>query len=141
MKRYSFKDIIVLVNGIELTGWAAGDDVISVKRRTDSAEDEVGAGGDMMVSISSDKSGEFAFKLQQTSPSNKYLNGLVIAQENIKGWVPIVIATKDSYRNDICTGLSGYIKKPADMVRGKKGNNQEWVLVTERLDILFGDSK
>jgi hypothetical protein len=141
MRRYSFKDIIVLVNGLEITGWASGDDSIKVSRREDSASDEVGAGGDMMVSISANRSGEFTFKLQQTSSSNKMLLALMTQQEDIKDWVPITVSTKDSYRNDIATGLQGYIKKPAEMQRGEKGQNQEWAIVVERLDLMFGDTK
>ena len=76
MKRYSFQDTVVLVNGVEITGWADGDDVIGIKRRVDSVSDKMGASGEMMVSVSADRSGEISFKLQQTSSSNKYLNQL-----------------------------------------------------------------
>ena len=61
MKVYSFQNTVMLVNGVEITGWADGDDVIKIARRADSASDKIGASGDMMVSISADKSGEFTF--------------------------------------------------------------------------------
>lgn len=141
MKRYSFKDWMPTVNGVEITGFAPGDDVITAKRRNDSASDAVGAGGEMMVSISADKSGEISFKLLQTSSSNKYLWGLTELQESVKGFVPIIVGMRDTYRNDVATGLQGYIKKMPDMVRGQKGGTQEWVIVVERLDLLFGDVK
>lgn len=140
MKVYSFQNTVMLVNGVEITGWADGDDVINISRRTDSASDKVGADGNMMVSISADKSGEFAFKLQQTSSSNKYLNSLCALQEGgAKTFVPVNVLFQDTYRNDLATGTIGYIKKPADVQRGAQGNNQEWIVVVERLDLLLGD--
>lgn len=139
MKRYSFQDVVLLINGVEITGWAEGDDVIQAKRRNDSISDSMGAGGEMMVSVSADKSGEFTFKLQQTSSSNKYLSGMLNLQEaGGSVFVPVTVLLKDSYRQDIATGTVGYLKKPADMVRGAKGNTQEWVVVTERMDLVFG---
>lgn len=140
MKVYSFNNTVMLVNGVEITGWDEGDDVIQIKRRSDSASDKVGAGGEMMVSLSSDKSGEITFKLQQTSSSNKYLNSLCALQEGgAKTFVPVNTLFQDTYRQDLATGTIGYIKKPADMTRGAKATSQEWVIVTERLDLLLGD--
>lgn len=140
MRVYSFSNTVVLVNGVELTGWAEGDDVIKMNRRVDSGSDKVGSGGDMMVSISSDKSGEMAFKIQQTSPSNKYLTALcALAEGGAETFVPVNVLFQDTYRKDIAVGSVGYIKKPADLTRGEKGNNTEWMIVVERLDMLLGD--
>ena len=140
MKVYSFQNTVMLVNGVEITGWSDGDDVIQIKRRADSASDKVGAGGSMMVSLSSDKSGEFTFKLQQTSSSNKFLAGLCALQEGgAKTFVPVTCLFQDTYRQDLATGTVGYLKKPADLSRGDKAGDQEWTIVVERLDMLLGD--
>lgn len=140
MRAYSFQNIVVLVNGVELTGWADGDDVVAVKRRVDSASDKVGADGKMMVSISADKSGEITFKLQQTSSANKYLNDLAHRQEaGVSQFVPVTVLVQDTFRQDLATGTVGYLKKPADVQRGEKGSTQEWAIVVERLDLVFGD--
>ena len=140
MKIYSFINTVVIVNGVELTGWADGDDVIKISRRTDAASDKIGADGSMMVALSADKSGEFVFKLMQTSPSNKYLSGLTALQENSpKTFIPCVVLFQDSFRNDLSTGTLGYIKKQPEVQRGMAGNAQEWTVVVERLDLLLGD--
>lgn len=140
MKVYSFLNTVVIVNGVELTGFADGDDVIDIKRRTDSASDKVGADGAMLISLSADKSGEFTFKLQQTSPSNKFLASLIALQEGgAKTFVPVTVLFQDTYRQDLATGTVGYLKKPADVTRGAQGNTQEWTVVVERLDLLLGD--
>lgn len=139
MKRYSFLDTIMIVNGVEITGWDEGDDVIDIARRVDSASDKVGAGGEMMVSVSADKSGEFKFKLMQTSSSNVFLMSLCALQEaGGSEFIPVACLFQDTYRNDLASGTAGYIKKPTDMKRGSKGQSQEWTIVSERLDLLFG---
>lgn len=140
MKRYSFKDTIMVVNGLEITGWDEGDDVIDISRREDSISDKVGAGGEMMASVSADRSGSIKIKLQQTSSSNKFLMALCAVQEAAgSDFVPVACMFQDTYRNDLAAGTQGYIKKPADMKRGQKGNSQEWEIIVERLDLLYGD--
>jgi hypothetical protein len=140
MRTYSFLNTILLINGVEIVGFADGDDVIDMKRRNDSASDKVGADGNMMVSLSADYSGEVAIKLNQVSPSNKYLTKLLNLQE-ARGvrFKPIQILFQDTYRNDVGAGSLGYIKKPADMTRGMNGQVVEWSFVVERLDLLAGD--
>lgn len=140
MKVYSFQNTVMIVNGVEITGWDEGDDVIKIARLSDSASHKVGAGGEMMVSLSADKSGEFTFKLQQTSSSNKFLASLIALQEGgAKTFVPVTCLFQDTYRNDLATGTIGYLKKPADLSRGAQASSQEWTIVTERLDMLLGD--
>jgi hypothetical protein len=140
MRPYSFQNTVMLVNGVEITGWADGDDVISISRRTDSASDKVGADGRMMVSISADRSGEITFKLQMTSSSNRYLSSLIALQEaGAAKFVPVTVMFQDTFRQDLATGTIGYLKKPADLTRGSQAGNTEWTCVVERLDMLLGD--
>jgi hypothetical protein len=135
MKQYSFLNTILLVNGIEITGFDEGDAVINLTRTTDSADHKVGIDGEMTISVSADRSGSVSFKLMQTSNSNAYMVGLVTAMEN-GAFVPIFIQFKDTLGGDIGSGTQGYIKRPADMARGATASSQEWVVVTERLDLL-----
>lgn len=139
MKNYSFLDTVVLVNGVELSGWAEGDDVITMDRLGDSAAHVIGADGVMTVSLSADRSGSATFSLMQTSDSNAYLSGLINAQEN-DVFVPIFFQFKDTRGGDIGSGTQGYITKPAGMTRGVNAGAQEWVVVVERLDLLHATS-
>ena len=135
MKDYSFLNTVLLVNGVEINGFDEGDDVISLERLTDSGAHVVGADGEMSVSISADRSGSVTFRLNQTSDSNKYLSGLITAQEN-GVFVPIFIQFKDTRGGDLGSGTQGYIPRPANMVRGVNSQPQEWMVVVERLDLL-----
>jgi hypothetical protein len=139
MKTYSFLNTVVLVNGVPLTGWAEGDDVIKIERLNDGAMHKVGADGHMAVAISADRSGQFTFKLMQTSNSNKYLNSLLLLQEaGPDTFVPVNVLFQDTYRQDTGGGTVGYIKKMPDVERGVNVSEQEWMVVVERLDMLLG---
>lgn len=139
MKPYSFKNTIVVVNGNEIVGWSEGDDVIDIKRLVDSATHKVGAAGDMMVALTADRSGEFTFKLQQTSSSNNYLESLLALQENgADTFQPISVQFQDTFRQDMGSASAGYIKKPSDIKRGNGTNEQEWTIVVEKLTLDYG---
>ena len=135
MKKYSFLDTVFLVNGVEISGWAEGDDVITLDRLGDSGAHVIGAKGEMTLSLSADRSGSVVFSLLQTSASNAYLSGLINAQENVS-FFPIFIQFKDTSGGDLGSGTQGYITKPAGMTRGVNAQPQEWMVVVERLDLL-----
>lgn len=137
MKDYSFLNTLLLINGVEISGFDEGDDVISLTRLNDSAAHKIGTDGEMTISISADRSGNIVFRLMQSSDSNTYLSGLITAQEN-GAFIPIFIQFKDTKGLDLGSGTQGYITKPADMVRGTNANSQEWTIVVERLDLLHG---
>lgn len=135
MREYSFLNTLLLVNGVEITGFDEGDDVIQLDRINDSAAHTIGTDGEMTVSISADRSGTVTFRLMQTSDSNAYLSGLINAQEN-GAFVPIFVQFKDTKGNDLGSGTQGYINRPAGMTRGTNAQPQEWVITVERLDML-----
>lgn len=140
MKTYGWQTNHVFVNGIEIRGYADGDDVLMVKRRNDAASDKMGVDGKMAVSLSADKSGEVTLKLMQTGAGNKYLNALANAQGGGPlTFIPCEVLWQDTYRQDVAIGTHGYIKKPTEVTRGAAVNSQEWVIVVERLDELLGD--
>jgi len=137
MKDYSFLNTILLVNGLEISGFDEGDDVISLARLNDSAAHSIGTDGEMTISISANRSGTVMFRIMQTSDSNKFLSAFITAQEN-GAFVPIFVQFKDTKGLDLGSGTQGYIKRPADMVRGTMAQSQEWSIVVERLDLLHG---
>jgi hypothetical protein len=135
MKEYGFLDTLLLVNGVEISGFDEGDDVINLERMNDSASSKVGTDGEMTVSMSADRRGTVTFRLMQTSDLNSYLSGLISAQEN-GAFIPVFVQFKDVRGNDLGSGTQGFINKPASMVRGTNANAQEWVITVERLDLL-----
>jgi hypothetical protein len=148
MKSYSFKDIAVLVSAPpaipehQVTGFADGDDVIMIERNTENAKYKVGAGGQMAVAITADRTGKITLKLQQTSPSNKIFNAIhSLQQAGPRKMAPVQIFLQDLSRQDTAVALAGVIEKLPSISRGEGINNQEWVFVCEDVEIFLGDPK
>lgn len=139
MKCYSWLTNHFFINGVEITGFGEGDDVLSVKRRKPMASDKMGAGGKMMVSLLTDKSVEVRVKLQQTSPSNSYLNKLAMTMEGPATFVPVEGLWQDTYRQDRGVTSLGYISEIPEFRRGEEAGEQEWAFVFERGDFLLGN--
>jgi hypothetical protein len=123
----------------QVNAYADGDDVISVARREDSASDEVGCDGEMVVSVSTNRSGTLKIKTLQTSDTNAYLSRASALFE--AGQLPGGISGlfQDANRQDVGSMIFGYPKKPADFVRGRKANSPEWEIVFKRTDVQWGN--
>ena len=134
---YSFLNQSLLINGVEITGYAEGDDVITPARREDSASDVIGADGQMAIALNANRSGTITFRLLQTSNSNIYMSGLINAQESGVD-IPITVQMTNVDNGELAAGTKGYITRPADMPRGSGINTQEWVVVVENLFMLNG---
>jgi len=139
MKFYDWRKSLTTVNNVPLTNFAPGDDAFKVSRRVDNASDEVGVDGHMAISLSADKSVEVTIKLQQTSPSNGYLNKITSAEDFLESFVPVTVEQADTYRLDSVGTTVGYVKKHPDYVRGAKAGVVEWVFVLENGTFILGD--
>jgi len=135
MKAYSFNNVIMLVQGQEITGWPKGDDAIMCERFEDSGQHIIGVDGKMTLSISNDRSGSITFKLMQTSESNALLTALITSQEN-GAFVPVFIQIKNTQGGELISGTQGYITKPAKQTFGQNANETEWIITVERLDLI-----
>ena len=138
MKTYSSKNTVALINGVQLTHIAGGDDAHTFKLAEDRVQKNVGIDGVVSLAITNDDSGEYTVKLMQTSPQNQYLNGLVAAQGNIPAVVPIALLFQDTQRLDRIIGINGWIQKTPDVQRGSNVNTQEWTFGFERLTFVYG---
>lgn len=141
MQTYSFKNGSLLINGRAITDWAEGNDSIQARRLNDSSTHMMGPDGKMARAVSGDLSGEFVFKIKQTSADAGYLYSLVNADQVGRITNIATVVFRDSRRKDLAVGALGYIVKPADMVRGKDINVQEWRIVVENLMITQPDTK
>ena len=135
MKLYSWANVILLVNGIEINGFDEGDDVVKGERTKDSAQDKVGVDGEMSVSYTQDKSGTITIRLQQTSDSNAFLNSLVVAAEN-GAFVPVAVLLRNTITTETAGGSQGYIKRVPNISRGENVTSQEWMIRLERYDLI-----
>lgn len=137
MKAYAWEEVNVLINSILMDEFGQGDDAIRARRLVKSQTSKVGIGGNMVVSLSADKSGEVILRLLQTSNSNSFLSVLLASTES-GVLIPLTLQIKDLLGSDIVIGTIGYIEQPADFVRGGEDSDMEWVLVFETLTIIYG---
>ena len=137
MTKYAFKDEIVLVAGVPLSGFAEGDDVVQGSRNVEAFTHSVGADGKMLVTQNADRSGSFRFRLQRGSTSNAYLNALFANQER-GHFIALPVGIVNTKSGDSVGGTKGYITKPADVSFGNGAGGQEWTLMVEDYEALFG---
>lgn len=136
MNKYAFGENIILLNGIPLSGFAEGDDVIQVKRRNDTFSDKVGADGQMTVVRSSDLSGEITLKFMQGSSGSATLESALALQSVPRVFVPSQFSVYNPVTGEKVASTACYIKKTADFTRGAGLNSEEWVLVCENIYVL-----
>ena len=139
MKFYDWRKSLTTVNGVPVTNFASGDDVFKAERLADNASHDVGVDGNMVISLSADKSGQITIKLQQTSPMNAYLSKITIGQDFMEGFVPVTVEQADTYRLDGVGTTVGYVKKHPDYQRGGKASVVEWVFIFEQMHMILGD--
>lgn len=144
IKVYSFQAAHMVVSAgalmTSISGESPGDDVFKFTRAEDSVFDEVGADGQMVCSVNTNKSGSTHIKLSQTSPSNAVLLAIeALAAGGPNTFVPVSVGFQDSNRQDTIGGLSGYIKKIPDISRGVKASHMEWEIRLENLDVILGN--
>ncbi|MEE9382845.1 MAG: phage protein [Nannocystaceae bacterium] len=135
MDTYAFKNVIFIMGGIPITGFAEGDDVIQIGHRNDIFTLDIGADGNGVASQSADESGEIIIRLQQTSQSNTFLS-LQFALMS-RGAIPsIPFLMKDAGNLfQIAVAAACVIQKPADSPRGTGLNDREWTFLAEKLII------
>lgn len=137
MKSYSFSNVDSLLNGIQVTDFADGTDVIIAERVNDAMSYLTGADGKVSMNISPDQSGTVTLKLKQTSPTSTQLQGHVQAAQN-GAFTPLTFQMRDSARNDVITGTVGCCLNMAPMTRGDGVNTEEWTLFFEKLFLKTG---
>lgn len=139
LKDYDAEEVRVIFGTRELRG-KAPDTFVRVGRVADSFSEQVGADGEVTRSSSRNKLGMVVVTLQQASPDNAFLQASVNADEaNGTGLKPIqVVDRKGSF---IGSGLSAWVKKPADNEFGSESGTREWTIMVAELLLLGGGNK
>ena len=125
---YSFKDIICLIDGIEMTGAADGDDIITIAPRSDVTNTVVGAGGDAVTSLIADDSIDITLNLLGTTYFNTFLQNIVTTQRSLGFILPIVFFLKDVGGLDLVQADAATIFKRPTQTHGVNIGKRVWVL-------------
>lgn len=134
---YSFLDLVCIVAGIPLYGFADGNDAIIVKRRNPVGTLTVGSDGFGTFAKNADKSYEITIKLMDTSPSNAVLQDILDTSDFIGTvFVPVQIQNLSALDSVNCAGAT--VSVQPDLQAGKDSNVREWVLVTNAAEVYIG---
>jgi hypothetical protein len=130
----------VLLNGYEIKDWADGADVISYAYQTDAGAMTIGSRGRGVFVANQNRSTILTLKLLQHTPDNKYLNRLAAQQRNnLKTFVPLILAIRDLINEDRATGIQGFFTTLPGLVRGNAHNDTTHVIVFEQGNIVLED--
>ena len=130
------RDVSVLINGVRLSDWSDGNDVIQAKLNADAGSYTMGANGTGVFIANPDQSDTLTLKVKQHSPDNHYLDRLFKQQRStIKTFTPMTLSIVDLLNDDKVSGLNGYFTTSPDYTRGMAHNTTTWTLVFEQLTI------
>jgi len=126
VRTYDPKEVILLMDGIPISGYADGTFVM-VERTSDAFTKVSGSDGDVSRVKTNDKSGTITVTLAQTSPGNDILTGLALLDEQSNsGVVPVAVVDK-SGRSTYASGF-GWVRKMPNSEFSKDVSNREWII-------------
>jgi hypothetical protein len=123
---YSASQVIIIVNGVPMTGYADGD-FCKVEYTADPFKMYIGADGSTARSRNADHSGSIEITLMQTSPSNDILS----AQAEADWLLGIGVGSamvKDLKGSAIWSAMECWVRKPSPTAYGKEITTRTWVL-------------
>lgn len=124
---YSMLTTTVTVDGVLITGFWDGDDVISVEPSKDVGEMHVGADGHSVFSSTADRSAKITLKLQPTSYGHSILSARLKAQR--AGVLSSIVVTVTAVNGEGGIGINGAISKAPTIQLGEKVSSRDWEIV------------
>lgn len=125
---FSFNNVAAFIGSVPVEGFTEGDDVLLIEPGADPAQYAVGADGDVVLSLTTNRSALITLKLHHASETHKYLTSLYnrMVSGNMRTFSFSAV--------DTGTGEGGYadtcaiVKKPANSY-GAQAGSREWQLL------------
>lgn len=143
---YNPKNVTINLFGYALEGLAP-DTFIEFALNSDTTDEEVGGDGSVSISMSPDETGTCTISLQQSSPSNILLSGILALQAEQGTIVSGAFTVKDPSGTVIAKMTGAHIKTAPSVAIGSTatGSNRDWVIFIQKLQFLpvpegFSDS-
>lgn len=134
MARYQHDQIVLLINGYEITAFADGGTPLSVERSVDAGAYTIGASGRGVFIGSCNQSGTLTLSLLQHSEDCKFLQDLYNTQRNnFKNFKPLRMDIKDTLNGDELTGINGFFVSDGTFARGDGHNPTEFKIAFEKI--------
>lgn len=132
---HKLEDLIVTFAGQRLTGWAEGQDVVSIEPGSDTAGIKMGADGRGVIMLYSDKSGTATLKFGQGAESIAFLDAQIELGAAGIGEFKIVDP------NDSATNIMAeraVVTKRAKIGFGKEASDREYTIMWPRAKMNAG---
>lgn len=144
MATYSFQNVsatLVGTGGVVDLGYGSGNDKegISITFNATRNTMTIGADGEVMHSLKSDKSGVVAVRLMRTSDKNAQLQLMANAQflsPALHG--TNVITIRDKGNNEVCVCRDVAFQNVANRTFAEDGSVQEWLFDCGKIDFVTG---
>ena len=135
---YDPQKMICSVAGVTLSGFSDGDMIIA-RRSEDMSFMRVGGDGSVARARNANKTGEFEFRLLQTSNVNAQLSAL-FAIDNLgnDGVIDVPITIADLSGFSLCTATSAWLKSIPEGTFGKEISERVWIFSAADLIIFHG---
>ena len=128
VKTYDCKKVLMAFGNHAVTGWA-DDSFITISSSGDGFTKKTGCDGEVVRSVSPDKTYSIKLSLLQTSESNTWMqNRYNMDRETGEGMFPVLI--KDLMGGLLFSAEQAWVVKPADRGYGKEAGNREWQIDT-----------
>lgn len=136
MKISDIRQYSVTLNGVVISDWSDGSDVIAATNNQDAGAWTMGADGRGVFSANPDNSGKLVLKLKQHSEDNERLSKLFRQQKaNIALFRPFHLVITDLINGDVVEANNGFFTTPTGYTRGVGHNAQTWTIEFESMDI------
>ena len=136
VRSYDPKQSSIIVSGNIIEGYADGT-FINVERNEDAFSLVIGSDGSGTRTKSNNRSGRMTITLNQSSPSNDILQGLVTADELSGGGIFSALH-KDGSGNTINAAETAWIVKSPSQEFSNESSNREWIIETDNLEAFVG---
>lgn len=128
VKTYDPKKVLIACGTHSVTG-LADDAFVSVEPAGEGVTKKVGCDGEIVRSISPDKTSTVKITLLQTSDSNSFLQQMYNQdQQNGDGIFPLMI--QDLMGGVLFSAEEAWVAKQSTFARGKEDTNREWEIHT-----------
>lgn len=135
---YDPAQVVATVGGVILSGFSDGDSIIA-RRSEEMYFLRVGTDGGVGRARNANKSGEFEFKLLQTSRANDMLSALIAANDLINdGLIVVPIAVFDGSGRSLAVATQCWIKSIPEATFGKEVSERVWVFSAADLKVFHG---
>ena len=135
---YDPAQLVVTVGRVILSGFSDGDHIIA-RRAEEMYFLRVGADGGVARARNANKSGEFEFKLLQTSKANDQLSELLATDDLTNdGLAVLPIGVYDGSGRSLAVATQCWIKSIPEATFGKEVSERIWIFSAADLKIFHG---